>query len=247
MYKIFLADDEIWETIGLKKLIEKSGLPLQVVGEAENGIVALQQIEEKRPDILISDIRMPGLNGLELSQKIKEKGLDMAIILLSGYAEFEYARSALRYGVEDYLLKPVEQEMLEKALRKITEEKERAEIGQEEEAAHTEEGTESGAVIKQILREIQQSYTEDITLNSLAEKYNISDSRLSTRLKEILGMSFSKYLTSQRVQRAKELLADDKLSIEQIAGMVGYRDYFYFIRVFKKVTGVSPSVYRKNL
>lgn len=84
-------------------------------------------------------------------------------------------------------------------------------------------------------------------MSSLAEKYNISESRLSTSLRENLGMSFSKYLTSQRVQRAKELLVDDRLSVEQIAQMVGYRDYFYFIRVFKKVTGVTPSVYRRNL
>lgn len=102
-------------------------------------------------------------------------------------------------------------------------------------------------MMKQILKEIQQSYTEELTLSSLAEKYNISESRLSTSLRENLGMSFSKYLTSQRVQRAKELLVDDRLSVEQIAQMVGYRDYFYFIRVFKKVTGVTPSVYRRNL
>lgn len=246
MYKIFLADDEIWETIGLKKLIEKSGLPVQVVGEAENGIVALEQIEKKRPDILISDIRMPGLNGLELSQKMKEKNLDVPIILLSGYAEFEYARTALRWGVKEYLLKPVEQEVLNETLGKMIEGRE-AMVKLQEEQVLEQETTENGGMMKRILREIQQSYTEDITLNNLAEKYSISESRLSTRLKENLGMSFSKYLASQRIQLAKELLTDDRLSVEQIAQMVGYRDYFYFIRVFKKVTGVTPSVYRRNL
>lgn len=246
MYKIFLADDEIWETIGLKKLIEKSGLPVQVVGEAENGIVALEQIEKKRPDILISDIRMPGLNGLELSQKMKEKNLDVPIILLSGYAEFEYARTALRWGVKEYLLKPVEQEVLNETLGKMIEGRE-AMVKLQEEQVLEQETTENGVMMKRILREIQQSYTEDITLNNLAEKYSISESRLSTRLKENLGMSFSKYLASQRIQLAKELLTDDRLSVEQIAQMVGYRDYFYFIRVFKKVTGVTPSVYRRNL
>lgn len=247
MYKIFLADDEIWETIGLKKLIEKSGLPIEVIGEAENGIVALEEIEKKKPDILISDIRMPGLNGLELSQKIKENDLDVEVILLSGYAEFEYARTAMRWGVKEYLLKPVEQEVLNEVLKKIIEKPEEMLKEQGGEHLLDQEASESGVMIKQILREIQESYTEDITLNSLAEKYNLSESRLSTRLKERLGMSFSKYLASQRIRLAKELLMDDKLSIEQIAQMVGYRDYFYFTRVFKKVTGVTPSVYRKNL
>lgn len=245
MYKVFLADDEIWETIGLKKLIEKSELPVQVVGEAENGIVALEQIEKKKPDILITDIRMPGLGGLELVEKIREKGLDVEIIILSGYAEFEYARSAMRQGVKDYLLKPVEQEMLDHVLGEIISEREQDTV--EIKTLPEEEDSENATVMKQILKEIQESYMEDITLNSLAEKYNISVSRLSARIKETLGMSFSKYLTFKRIERAKELLADERLSLEQIAERVGYRDYFYFIKVFKKVTGVSPSVYRRNL
>lgn len=243
MYKIFLVDDEIWETMGLKKLLEKTGLPIQVLGEAENGIVAWEQIVEKRPDILITDIRMPGMNGLELIQKIQESGLDIEIIVLSGYAEFEYARTAMRWGVKDYLLKPVEQEDLNRALGEIIRKGDKciAETGMPEKEA------ENATFMKQILKEIQESYMEDITLNSLADKYNISASRLSTKMKESLGMSFSKYLTSRRIQKAKELLADERLSLEQIAEMVGYQDYFYFIRVFKKVTGVSPSVYRKHL
>lgn len=243
MYKIFLADDEIWETMGLKKLLEKTGLPIQVLGEAENGIVAWEQIVEKQPDILITDIRMPGMNGLELIQKIRERGLGIEIIVLSGYAEFEYARAAMRWGVKDYLLKPVEQEALNQVLREIIKKGETcmADTGTLETEA------ENATVMKQIWKEIQESYMEDITLNSLADKYNISASRLSTKMKESLGMSFSKYLTSMRIQKAKELLADDRLSLEQIAEMVGYQDYFYFIKVFKKVTGVSPSVYRKHL
>lgn len=245
MYKIFLADDEIWETIGLKKLIEKTGLPVRVVGEAENGTVALEQIERKAPDILITDIRMPGLTGLELARQIRERGLETDVILLSGYAQFEYARTAMQWGVREYLLKPVEESALREALSRILEQKVENE-NEEDAVLETGEG-ESVAVIKQILKEIEQSYTEDITLSGLSEKYNISNSRLSTRLKEILGMSFSKYLSSLRIQHAKELLADERLSVEQIAEMVGYRDYFYFIRVFKRVTGVTPSVYRKSL
>ncbi len=239
MYSIFLADDEVWETLGLKKLIEKSELPIQVVGQAENGIGALKALQEIQPDILITDIRMPGLNGLELSEKIRELGLKTEIILLSGYAEFEYARTALRFGIRNYLLKPVSQENLNEVLGELVAEKDKK--------LHTvseEEVPESN--IERIFHEIEVSYMEDITLNSLADKYNISASRLSIRVKEILGMSFSKYLTSKRIQKAKELLEDDRLSVEQIAEMVGYRDYFYFTKVFKKTEGVSPSSYRKN-
>lgn len=95
--------------------------------------------------------------------------------------------------------------------------------------------------------EIKERYTENITLTGLAEKYSISVSYLSELLKEHLQLSFSEYISSKRIQKAKELLADDSLSIEQIAEQTGYNDYFYFTKVFKKNTGISPSKYRKNL
>lgn len=119
MYRIYLADDETWIVIGLKKQIEKSGLPFQVIGEANNGVAAMEEILEKKPDILISDIRMPGLNGLQLLEKLREKGIDMKVIFISGYAEFEYAQSAIRMGTFDYLLKPVEQEKLNQVLERL--------------------------------------------------------------------------------------------------------------------------------
>ena len=228
MYRIYLADDETWVVIGLKKQIEKSGLPFQVIGEANNGVAAMEEILEKKPDILITDIRMPGLNGLQLLEKLREKGIAVKVIFISGYAEFEYAQSALRMGSFDYLLKPVERER-----------------GEEEETAPEEPINSS--MMNQIIREIQERYTENITLSGLAEAHGISTGYLSSQLKAELGLSFSEYITSKRIQKAKELLADESLSVESIAEQTGYNDYFYFIKVFKKNTGISPSKYRKNL
>lgn len=119
MYKIFLADDEIWVIMGLKKLIEKTGAPFRVVGEANNGIVALEEIEEKKPDVLITDIRMPGMDGLQLMQMIQEKNLETRVVLVSGYAEFNYAQQAMRMGAVDYLLKPVETEALAEVMERL--------------------------------------------------------------------------------------------------------------------------------
>ena len=98
MNRIFIADDEMWIIVGLKRLIEKTGLPFQVIGEANNGVAALEAIEEKKPDILFTDIRMPGYNGLELLELLNEKGIDIKVIFISGYADFEYAQSAIRLG-----------------------------------------------------------------------------------------------------------------------------------------------------
>lgn len=244
MYKVFLADDEMWISFTLKKLIDRSGLPFQVIGEANNGVTALEEIEDKKPDVLFTDIRMPGLNGLELLEEISEKNLSVNVVLISGYAEFEYAQSALRLGGFDYLLKPVEQKHLNAVLMRLLtalqNENGNTEVEQPEELINP-------TMMMQIIKEIKQNYTHNVTLSGLSEKYGISMGYLSSQLKSELGQSFSEYITSKRIQKAKELLADETLSIEAITELTGYNDYFYFTKVFKKITGISPSKYRKYM
>ena len=239
MYSVYIADDEMWVIVGLKKRIEKTGLPFQVIGEANNGVMALEEIEKKKPDILFTDIRMPGYSGLELLELLRKKELQTKVILISGYAEFEYAQSAIRNGAYDYLLKPIDQEKLQIVLERI--------LGDGAGILENEQELVAPSTIRKIMDEIKEHYTENITLPGLAEKYAISVSYLSELLKEHLQLSFSEYISSKRIQKAKELLADESLSIEQIAEQTGYNDYFYFTKVFKKNTGISPSKYRKNL
>lgn len=238
MQKVFIADDEMWIVMGLKKLLEKSGKPFSIVGEANNGVTALEEVEEKDPDVLFTDIRMPGLSGLELLEKLKAKGQELKVIFITGYADFEYAQTALRLGAFDYLVKPIDQDKLEEVLDRLME-------GEGE--SQGMEADVNPTTIQRIIQEIKQNYAEDITLTDLARKYGISTSHLSGLIKEELQMSYSEYIAARRVQKAKELLADEKLSIEEIAEQVGYCDYFYFTKVFKKNAGISPSKYRKNL
>ena len=116
MISVYIADDEVWITIGLKKLIQKSGLPFEVIGEAHNGVTTLEDIKTLKPDVLFTDIRMPGLSGLEVMSYISEHQFATKVVLISGYAEFEYARQAMLCGAFDYLLKPIQQETLNKSL-----------------------------------------------------------------------------------------------------------------------------------
>ncbi|WP_440321316.1 response regulator transcription factor [Laedolimicola sp.] len=242
MYSVFLADDEIWIVMGLKKLIEKSGEPFRVVGEANNGVTALEEIRRLRPDVVISDIRMPGLDGLKLLEELNLQTPGTKLVFVSGYAEFEYARKALQMGAVDYLLKPVEQEQLTEVLRRLGGQVEKNGQSRAEKPENL-----PPSILQQIVEEIQSSYTENITLTGLAGKYSLSTGYLSSLLKEELGLPFSDYLTSKRIQKAKELLADETLSVEAVAEHVGYRDYFYFTKVFKKNAGMSPSKYRTEV
>ena len=243
MLTVFLADDEMWIILGLKKLIQKSELPYRVIGEAADGITALEEIKRLRPDILFSDIRMPGLSGIDLIRRISEEKLSVQTVLISGYAEFEYAKAALRYGAYDYILKPIQEEELKGILTRLF-----RELSDDPLPSFEEEVLPvSNTLISGIISEIQENYTQDISLTVLSEKYSISPSHLSALIKRELGLPFSEYLTAKRMQKARELLQDEQLSIEAIADAVGYHDYFYFTKVFKKTQGISPSKYRKNL
>lgn len=126
MISVYIADDEAWITIGLKKLIQKSGLPFEVIGEAHNGVTTLEDIKTLKPDVLFTDIRMPGLSGLEVMSYISEHQFATKVVLISGYAEFEYARQAMLCGAFDYLLKPIRQETLNKTLSRLRNELEPA-------------------------------------------------------------------------------------------------------------------------
>ncbi len=119
MYRVFLADDEVWEMKAMKKIIQQMELPILVDGEAEDGISAWKELLEKKPDILLTDIRMPGLTGLELVKKIRQEEMNIKVVFISGFADFFYAQKALRMGVSDYLLKPVEEEELREILEEL--------------------------------------------------------------------------------------------------------------------------------
>ena len=243
MLTVFIADDEVWIARGLQKLIEKTGLEVSVVGTASDGIAAKQGIAALKPDLVFSDIRMPGLTGLELLKLLPELSPRTRLVLISGYAEFSYAQEAVKSHAYDYLLKPIREEEVSRILGTLCPRKQDLERrGQAPKGQVQPERT-----IDSVTAEIQNRFAEDLSLNELAERYSLSPGRLSTMIKEELGMNFSDLLTSLRIQKAKELLLDSRLSIQEIGEAVGYRDYFYFTKVFKRAEGISPSKYRKNL
>lgn len=218
-------------------------MPFQVIGEASNGVTALEDVTRLRPDVLLTDIRMPGMSGLELLNQVTEN-LPTRVVLISGYAEFEYALTAIREGAFDYLLKPVQQKDLNRVLKNLCHEL----LPTEESSPDSEaEASVNPTLLDSIFLEMQNRYTENISLTELSQKYGVSSGHLSALIKKELGLSFSEYITSRRIQKAQELLKNESLSVEEVANAAGYHDYFYFTKVFKKTLGISPSKYRKQL
>ena len=107
--KLMIADDEKWVRTTIKTIIPFEKLDVSLVCEASNGIEALELCHQHNPDILLTDIMMPGLTGLDLIKELRECSPGVKIAVISGYSDFEYAKAAMKYGITDYLLKPVDE------------------------------------------------------------------------------------------------------------------------------------------
>ena len=244
MYRVFLVDDEPWALVVLKNIIVWSDYGFVVSGEAEDGGKALERIEHTNPDLIISDIRMPGMDGLVLMEKLRELGRRTQVLLVSGYTDFEYARRAMRLGCAGYLVKPVEEKELTEALKRVRL------LLDERGVKRNEDGDRylsENAQVQNMIRYLQEQYAESRTLQVLAEKFGMNESYISSLIKKRTGKGFSEHLTEIRIQKAQELLRTTNDRIETIAARVGYPDYYYFTKVYKKMTGISPTVYRKQL
>ncbi len=247
MFRVFLADDEPWVLITLKNLIDWGNEGFIICGEATDGVKAWERIRTLEPDLILSDIQMPGLTGIELLQKIREENLNAQVVFISGYSDFKYAQAAIRYGCSNYLLKPIDEEELLKALHAV---RQRAAGRQTPDSAEEEAPTSSyvseARLAEEMLRFMQENYNS-VTQQQVADQYHLSPSSVSQIIKRQTGKTYSEHLLDLRIRRAQELLRTTQDSIESIAGQVGYNDYFYFVKVFKKATGLSPSRFRRNL
>ena len=234
MVKVFLVDDEIVIREGIRNSFpwEESGYTL--VGEAPDGEIALPMIRDANPDILITDIRMPFMDGMQLCREVKRQMPWIGVVILSGYDDFTYARQAISLGVKEYLLKPVDETSLGESIQACIDR-----IAQQRDLVQEEN------VSKRVIAYINAHYQEDIFLDKLAEEFNFSTKYLSSLVKNETGKSFSTYLTDLRLDRAIDLLLHTDLGIKEIAASVGYSDPRYFHRLFKKHVGKTPSQYRK--
>jgi YesN/AraC family two-component response regulator len=235
-HRILVADDERAIRQGLQVLITRHYRELAVL-EASNGQECWDRLRtESQIRLAFVDIRMPEINGLQICEKMKMAALPVKVVIISGFRDFEYARQALRYGVVDYLLKPVnpadvlhlvhEAIMVPLLASERTERQERL-------------------VIEQVRKWIHDHLHEDITLLDLSQKFHYSVSYVSMLFKKEIGTGFQEYLLDCRMQRAKHLLLDPALRISNIAEQVGYTNPKAFSMAFHKACGFPPTEYRE--
>lgn len=241
MKKILIVEDEFRTRNGLKNLINKVELGCTVVGDAENGLEGLRLIQDLQPDIVITDIRMPKMDGLKMIRQAKEMGIKSTFVILSGYAEFEYAQKGIQLGVQDYLLKPITISLVKELLTKL------AGSNESDSQDMPKNQTEYSTLVREIVREIEMNYGMPLELTYFAEKFRLTPEYISNLFAKETGMPFSAYKKKVRLEKAKELILNSDIKIYEVACAVGYPDQKYFSKVFKEYTGVSAKQYALDI
>ncbi|MBR1670196.1 MAG: response regulator [Butyrivibrio sp.] len=244
MYKVVIVDDEPLIVEGLRKIVDWEKFGCIVVGTASSGKEGLELINRSGPDILFTDIRMPGMDGLTMVAALRSEHRDMQVIILTGYRDFEYARQALNLGVFRYLVKPSKMKELDEAMASIVE---RLDVLHKDDVVtpENENTSANNFIVNQAIQYMEQHYKEKLQLTDVAEKVYVSHWHLS-KLLNSTGKSFSEVLGEIRIENAKKLMEDSSLHIADISERVGFADTAHFSRVFKKYTGISAGEYRNR-
>ncbi|OQB25140.1 MAG: putative response regulatory protein [Firmicutes bacterium ADurb.Bin182] len=254
MYKVVIIDDEEIIVQGLMRVIDWERFNCRVVAAAYDADSGTQAILRHMPDILLTDIKMPGMNGLAMLAGVKSEFPNMQVTVLTGYRDFSFAQEAIRLGVSRFLLKPSKMDEIEEALNVMIEKldkiyhppKESKAGEQTEDDDGHDQDVAASFIVRQALSFIQEHYPEKLSLQETANNCYVSQWHLSKLLNKHTGQSFYDILNGCRIKEAKRLLKDPSLRITDICEIVGYTDSAHFARIFKKLTGMSANEYRNT-
>ena len=251
-YRILIADDEPIERMVISKTIQNYFGDEIELYQAENGREAIGIFKQHDCQIVLLDISMPGINGLDAAEEIRKANKTCSIIFLTAYDEFDFAKRAIKVHALDYLLKPSTKDelitVLEEAIHLAGQRPEKLEMempsSEEDKRDEKQDLVKNQLLIEQIRGYIESHYMEDITLQDAAAQVHYSDAYFCRFFKQNFDKNFIMYLSELRVEKAKELLSDVTVNVKDIGQKVGIQDSSYFTKVFKRVTGLTPSEYR---
>lgn len=254
MYRVVLIDDEGIILEGLRRVIKWSDHRCEVAGTASDGREGSEVIRRVKPHILITDIRMPGDDGLTMIAGLRSEFPNMQITVLTGYREFGYAQQAIHLGVTRFLLKPSKMDEINEALQTMVERLDKLppEISDPEDepednsqAADMERA--GSFIVNQAVAYMERNYKSRLSLQEVADSCFVSQWHLSKLLNKYAQKNFYDILNTIRIREAKELLRDPELRVSDVCDRVGYTDAAHFARTFRKITGMSANEYRNSL
>lgn len=247
MYKLLIMDDEPQILEGMKRILDWEQYGFGRIETCESTESAISKVVDMMPDIAIFDVCVGKNLGYEAIRKLNELHIPTKYVIMSGYSEFKYAQEAIRCGVKDYLLKPIERNKLQQVIEKIIVEDLGGTIGN-----HSNERNHMDPVLQinydrlsklvnRILLMIKTEYAQNITLKSVAERFQMNSTYLGQIFLKETGIKFSEYLMAYRMLLAKERVQSTDEKISCIAFSVGYNNLNYFYTHFQSFFGKSPS------
>lgn len=245
MFQVIIIDDNKLLADSLAVLDVWDRMDMKVVDVCYNGVTGKEAILRYRPDLVLSDIRLPGMDGLELVGMVHDCVPDTKVIFMSAYSDFDYLRQAIQLRAEDYLLKPFSTEELKKALANTATGLRRT-LSQVSESLLAESKN-PDAGIQPIINYMRNRLDSRLTAEDVAEAFCMGTSKLDRLIKECTGAGFRELRIKLCIEKAQELLMDVRLSVEEVASLVGYKNYVTFYRAFSRECGCAPSEYRDKL
>ena len=244
MYKVLIIDDVAlvrdaikllgqWELFGITEILE--------AGNAEEG---MKLIYQEKPELIITDMKMPVMDGTALLTRLDEEQIKSKVIVISGYSDFKYTRLAIQSKVIDYILKPIDPQDLNNSIAAAM-----AEIEKDFPPSgidHEDSASTGNKLINEVIHYIGKHYMEDISLSSLADTFYLSKEHLSRLFKRETGTNLFSYIMELKLDDAKKLLISTELTLDEIAFKLGFSNGNYFSKVFKKNTGQSPREYKAS-
>ena len=240
LLNVLLVEDEPIIRRGIKKLLEEVITGYKVMWEASNGLEALKIADIVVPDIVITDIRMPEMNGIDFISFFMKKHPSVAVVVISGHDDFIYVKEALKLGAKDYLLKPISRSELASTLQNLSRKDEETDsIVIDDESLNIN--------IKRITNLIKGNLDREISLDFISNSLNLHPNYISHLFKAETNINISDYIMQKRINKSKELLLQTNLKIYDISSMVGYINPKHFSAVFKKHVGKTPHQYRRDV
>jgi len=259
MIKVMVVDDDHLVRKGFMTMMPWHEHNLEVVGEAGNGKHALEFLENNQVDLLITDLAMPIMSGIDLMRCVKEQYKNISMVVLTFHQDFELIQEALRLGALDYITKiELEHEQMDEVLRRIVGKMKdqnkrtrdtKLEIQGISTFAEEDEGPYSPEVKASIwksLEIIHQEFQNELLLPDIAKRVNMSRSYFSRCFRDIAGKTLNDYIREVRVNHAKVMLRQTRKTIGWIASQAGYPNEKYFSKVFRELTGMLPGEFRKS-
>lgn len=242
MYHVIFIDDENLIREFFQEMFNFSNLGFQLDATFEGAEAALDYLENHSVDVVITDIRMGEMSGIEFCEIVRKKDPDLVLVLLTGYREFEYAQRAIHQNVFDYLVKPTSYSDIENLFQRLQEflnNKKKVDKQTVEEPKYQD--------LVEKMRQLARDHIEEsFSLEKAAQILSMNPAYLSRLFKQQCSQNYTDYLTQLRICHAKELLANPTVKVYEIGFRVGYKNTQHFYKIFKQITGMTPSEYRRS-